>query len=367
MVHIEQCKLFEALSPSELELLWNSARLVNVANGSVIFNEGDVGDGVYLIKSGKVQIFSRVGEEHEKEFATFGVGEIFGEMAIIENKSRSATAKAVEDTELYFIPCEAMANVLERSPKVALCFLKDISRRLRKFDKHYIKEVIQAERLAIVGRFARSIVHDLKNPLNIIGIAADMASMENATNESRQEARIRIRHQIERISNMVNELLDYTQGAHTSFILSLINYSDYVTPLIYELKGEVALKKVELVLQNQPPSVSIAMDPKRLSRVFYNLVHNATEAMPNGGKIFVNFSLETDKVVTEIQDTGRGIQPEAMAHLFEPFFSYGKSHGTGLGLSICKKIITEHNGNIQAKNAPEGGAVFSFTLPFKIS
>jgi signal transduction histidine kinase len=108
-----------------------------------------------------------------------------------------------------------------------LCFLKDISRRLRKFDKHYIKEVIQAERLAIVGRFARSIVHDLKNPLNIIGIAADMASMENATNESRQEARIRIRHQIERISNMVNELLDYTQGAHTSFILSLINYSDY--------------------------------------------------------------------------------------------------------------------------------------------
>jgi CRP/FNR family transcriptional regulator len=122
MVHIEQCKLFEALSPSELELLWNSARLVNVANGSVIFNEGDVGDGVYLIKSGKVQIFSRVGEEHEKEFATFGVGEILWRDGYNRKQIRSATAKAVEDTELILSSCEAMANVLERSPKVRCVF-----------------------------------------------------------------------------------------------------------------------------------------------------------------------------------------------------------------------------------------------------
>lgn len=367
MVQIERCKLFATFSPSELEVLLNSARLINVAAGSIIFNEGDAGDGMYLIKSGKVQIFSRVREEQEKVFATFGEGEIFGEMAIIENEPRSATAKAVEDTELYFIPCEAIVNVLERSPKISLYFLKDISRRLREFDKHYIREVIQAERLAIVGRFARSIVHDLKNPLNIIGIAADMSAMENATKESRAEARTRIRRQIERISNMVNELLDFTQGTHTSFILSLMNYSDYIIPLIEELKGEVSLKKVELILQNQPPSVSVPIDPKRLSRVFYNLIHNATEAMPNGGKIFVRFSLDADKVVTEIQDTGHGLHPETVAHLFEPFFTYGKSHGTGLGLAICKKIIDEHNGNIQARNAPEGGAVFSFTLPFKQS
>jgi len=366
MVHIEECKLFSVLSPSELEFLSNSARQVNFAAGSVIFNEGDPGDGIYLIKSGRVQIFSRIGE-NEKVFANFVEGEIFGEMAIIENEPRSATAKAVENTELYFIPCEAVNYVLEHSPKVSLCFLRDISRRLREFDRHYIQEVIQAERLAIVGRFARSIVHDLKNPLNIIGIAADMAAMENTTKETRDEARARIRRQIERISNMVNELLDFTQGTHTSFILSLINYSDYVMPLIEELKGEVSLKKVELVLDNQPPSVRVPMDPKRLNRVFYNLVHNATEAMPNGGKIFIRFSLDGNKVITEVQDTGPGLHPDAMAHLFEPFFTYGKSHGTGLGLAICKKIIDEHNGTIQARNAPEGGAVFSLSLPFKQS
>ena len=80
--------------------------------------------------------------------------------------------------------------------------------------------MLQAERLAVVGRFARSIVHDLKNPLNIIGLTAEMAGMERATPEMRQQASTRIRKQVERISELIGEILDFTQGSQSDFVLA---------------------------------------------------------------------------------------------------------------------------------------------------
>ncbi len=104
-------------------------------------------------------------------------------------------------------------------------------------------------------------------------------------------------------------------------------------------------------------------DPRRLRRVFYNLVHNATDVMPNGGKIFLRFNADEKEIVTEIEDTGPGIAPEIADKLFQPFATHGKSHGTGLGLSICKKIIEDHKGRIWTRSEPKRGAIFCFSLP----
>jgi signal transduction histidine kinase len=120
-------------------------------------------------------------------------------------------------------------------------------------------------------------------------------------------------------------------------------------------------------LDGAVPPVKVLLDPKRLRRVFHNLIHNATDAMPRGGRVFVRARLDSKEVVTEIQDTGSGIAPEIADDLFEAFTTYGKAHGTGLGLSICKKIILDHNGSIFARNAPTGGAIFSFALPISRS
>jgi signal transduction histidine kinase len=107
----------------------------------------------------------------------------------------------------------------------------------------------------------------------------------------------------------------------------------------------------------------VALDPRRLSRIFYNLVHNATDVMLNSGKIFFRFHNDEKEIITEIEDTGPGIAPEIAGKLFQAFVTFGKSHGTGLGLSICKKIVEDHKGRIWVRNEPNRGAVFCFALP----
>jgi signal transduction histidine kinase len=241
--------------------------------------------------------------------------------------------------------------------------LREISHRLREFNRQYLRELLQSERLAIVGRFARSIVHDLKNPLNVIGLTAELAGLERATPEMRQQAGASIRKQVEIISDLISEVLDFTQGSQSDFVLAPSDYGAYVTQLVEELGPEAALKSVTLELEGTPPAVKLLLHPKRLRRVFYNLIHNATDAMPEGGRIVLRFRVTEKEVVTEVEDGGRGIAPEIAGQLFEVFATHGKAHGTGLGLSICKRIIEDHRGWISARNQPGRGAVFSFGLP----
>jgi signal transduction histidine kinase len=363
MVALEASKLFGQLSPLELEALRRIAQERTYAAGQEIFKEGDVGDGVYVVRDGWVEISGLIDPKVRLGFYQIGPGDMFGEMAVIEDKPRSACAAAKTDTQVYFIPRAEMLALVGRSPALSLTLLREISHRLREFNRHYLSQVLQSERLAIIGRFARSIVHDLKNPLNVIGLTAEMAAMERTTPEVRQRAADGIRKQVERISDMIGEILDFTQGGQANYVLMPADYKGFVQYVLEELGPEVKLKTATLELENPPPSVELLLHPKRLRRVFYNLVHNATDAMPEGGRILLRFQATASEVVTEIEDSGQGIPPEVAEHLFEVFATHGKMHGTGLGLSICKRILQDHHGWITARNRPGGGAIFSFGLP----
>jgi len=360
MVPLESNKLFQDLSPAEFEVLRKSAREMTFSAGQSIFKQGDPGDGIYLVKDGAVQISAVIGTGDVKALSKISPGELFGEMAVLDQGARSANAVAEEATTVYFI---AWPEILGSSPGLATLLVREVIRRLRLFNDQYIREAIESERLALVGRFARSIVHDLKNPLNIIGISADMACMPTATADGRQVAKVRIRKQVERINNMVTELLEFTSGSHTRFILAQMDYKTFVEQLIEEIQQEVALKSVKLQFANSPPSVIVRINPQRLSRVFHNLMGNAADAMMGGGTIKVRFTSDGQDVVTELEDSGKGIAPQILDRLFEAFVTYGKSNGTGLGLSICKRIVQDHKGKIYARNVPGGGALFGFTLP----
>jgi CRP-like cAMP-binding protein len=181
VVTLEASKLFCELNPGELTQLRSIAREQSFGDGQEIFKEGDQGDGVYVVKEGLVEISGLVGPKARHVFSRVAPGDIFGEMAVLDQKTRSACAVARGNAVVYFIPRADMLRLVERSPGLALALLREISQRLREFNRQYVAEVLQTERLAILGRFARSIIHDLKNPLNIISITAEMAGMERAS------------------------------------------------------------------------------------------------------------------------------------------------------------------------------------------
>lgn len=363
MVALESSELFRHLHPDELEALRQVALERHFAAGQEIFREGDRGDGVYVVKTGAVEISGLLNQGTRRVFSQIVPGGVFGEMAVIEHRPRSASATAVGDTTVYFIPRGEMLSLIERSPGLALNLLQEISHRLREFNRQYLNEVVQAERLAVIGRFARSIVHDLKNPLQIIGLTSEMAGMPDAPLELRAQARDRIRRQVDRISELVGEILDFTQGSQDAVALVPTDYETYVRKVLEEMRHEIELKSVRLEFAVAPPAVKLHLDSKRLRRVFANLAHNATDAMPDGGKIIFRFSQNAKEVVTEIEDTGPGVAPEIADQLFQAFATHGKAHGTGLGLSICKKIVEDHGGRIWTHNEPGRGAIFAFALP----
>src|SRR5580704_14205337 len=120
MVALESSRLFRLLKPEELKVLRQVAQEKNFAAGQDIFREGDPGNGVHVVKDGLVEIYSGADPASKRVFSQFGPGDIFGEMAVIDHRPRSASAAAVKDSQLYFIPHGEMLTLIERFPGLAL-------------------------------------------------------------------------------------------------------------------------------------------------------------------------------------------------------------------------------------------------------
>ncbi len=359
MATLETISLFRHLNRAELQALRLITQERRLVIGQEIFREGAPGDGVYFVKSGLVEISS--GASTRRVFSRLGPGEIFGEMAVIEHRPRSATASAVEETEVYFLPRGEMLAFIEHSPALAFALLQHISHRLREFNQLHLREVIEAERLAVVGNFARSIIHDLKNPLSIIGLSAEMFSNPNLNPATRTLIQSRILRQVQRINDLVTDILAFTEGRSRAE-LTPNDFRAFVWELVAELQSELSAQSIRLVLENEPPVGLFLFDARRLGRVFNNLIYNARDFLDEGGDIFLRFRPDDHEMLVEIEDTGPGIAPEIADNLFQPFTTHGKARGTGLGLSICKKIVEDHGGKIFVRREPGHGAIFGFTL-----
>ena len=198
MITLEAIPLFRNLNPTELQALKLITQIKSFAPGQDIFLEGAAGDGVYFVKNGLIEISAGKSERHV--FSRLGAGEIFGEMSVIEHRPRSANASAAQASEVYFLPRGEMLSFIQRSPSLAFALLQQISHRLREFNQLHLREMVQAESLSVIGKFAQGIVHDLKNPLSIISLSAEMFDMPTISPEVRAKSQLRIRKQVERVN-----------------------------------------------------------------------------------------------------------------------------------------------------------------------
>jgi signal transduction histidine kinase len=356
---------FSGALGGELQRLANAEHIRRFSAGQLIFSAGEKGDGFYVVQKGGIEIFANVGNNETRVLARIGPGDFFGEMAVLDDVPRSASARAEYDTKAIYISRAELLVFLEKRPELALTLVHEFSRRVRTLNHKYLDEILQAERLAVVGRFASTIVHDFKHPLAVIGLAAELTGAPDVPRSKQMRAERTIARQVENMNSMLQELIEFARPSGQRVKLEPHTFSTFLLPLIDEIRSSVALRSITLKLANPPPDVSLKMDPKRLARLFYNLVSNAADAMRDGGRIILRFAVVDGALRVAVADTGPGIPVEIAAHLFEPFTTYGKAHGTGLGLSICRRIAEDHGGKIWAESTPGKGATFSFTLPLE--
>jgi two-component system, NtrC family, sensor kinase len=221
----------------------------------------------------------------------------------------------------------------------------------------------EAEKLATIGNLAAGVAHEIAAPLNVISGRAELLLKREADPAALNRSLRIIIRQINRITTIVRNLLDFARRREPR--LQPVELGGVVEGVAEFLESELQRGEVELV-RNGKGSAWVDADPDLLHQVLVNLWLNALQAMEDTGgphRLTVRMDVTESAAITEVEDTGPGLAPEARQRLFEPFYTT-KARGTGLGLVVARSIIEEHGGSLEAANTPRGaGALFRITLP----
>jgi PAS domain S-box-containing protein len=247
----------------------------------------------------------------------------------------------------------------EDKPTGVIISVRDIT-----VEKKLEQQIIQSERLAAMGQMIGGFAHELNNPLtSILGMAELLQEVE-ADEGARKQIGV-LHQQARRAAEIVQNLQFFARPPAPG--RSQVNLNELVQRTVHLQAYPLRKSNIAVDFLQEPSLPAIIADPNQLMQVFLNLLLNAEQAIRENrdkGTIRVRLGRDTDNVWITFQDDGPGISVENLEHIFDPFFTTKRpGRGTGLGLSICKTVLREHHGNIEAANAPGGGAVFTITLP----
>lgn len=231
----------------------------------------------------------------------------------------------------------------------------------RAIETHRLREKeAKEERLAMVGQMVSGIIHDLKNPISSIIGFVELISLDKTTDENRKKFCKIILREIESLTNMTREILNFAKG-ETNLLLRRYYLSVLINEVLDLMRPDFESRNIQLKADLKYRAY-VYVDESKMKRVFYNIIRNAIEAMPQGGIFSVGSYLTDSHVVVELSDTGCGIPEEIRDRLFDSFVTQGKEQGTGLGLAMVKKIIDEHKGEIEVESEVGKGTTFRIKL-----
>jgi len=323
--------------------------------------------------------------DHQGKIAAFNKGaeiilqlsapEVIGQAAqkclpteLIEEINNSRTRDEVSEKEIEcttadgkIVPLEIGASSIKDENDVFLgnvLLLKDLSevRALR-------REVARSQRLASVGRLAAGVAHEIRNPLSSIkGFATYFKERYPDQPQDQQTAAIMIQ-EVDRLNRVVGQLLEFSRPIATK--PQKISLSALLVDSLTLIKDRAAEKNISVQIQNNARVDEARIDPDRINQILLNLYLNAIDAMEDCGKLTVELSADgqSGQIGITVADTGRGISPEHLSKVFDPYFTT-KSSGTGLGLAMAYNITEAMGGSIKVKSDPGKGTVFSIMIPF---
>jgi len=235
------------------------------------------------------------------------------------------------------------------------------SRRLRRSEA----VLERANRLSSLGTLAAGIAHEIRNPLVAVKTFLDLLPERLDDKEFLENFRRLSLSEIKRVTNLLSDLLSL--GKTTTAGRRAVALRETVEPVLRLMESTAHKRQVQLVEAFDPRLPSVWADPDQLKQITLNLLLNAIEVSPEGGKVHLTVRATADQtdeppVVLEVRDQGPGIQPEQIEDIFLPFFTT-KDTGTGLGLALVHQMVVEHGGEITVESSIGSGTTFRVTLP----
>ena len=222
--------------------------------------------------------------------------------------------------------------------------------------------LIQSEKLASLGKMSAGVAHEINNPLTSILINTHLMLEKLEKNHAFHEYLSLIADETTRCTNIVKGLLEFSRQSPPQKAYADIN--EIINRTLQLLENQTSFQNISITKKLNQNLPQIRVDKDKVEQVFWNLMINASEAMPGGGTLNISSQFSTDKKYIEIEfiDTGKGIPNVNINKLFDPFFTT-KSSGTGLGLAVTYGIIEQHQGKIEVKSELGQGSVFTISLP----
>lgn len=224
------------------------------------------------------------------------------------------------------------------------------------------EEIRRKEKLAAVGGLAAGVAHEIRNPLSSIkGLASYFGGKFAKGSEDKEAAEVMIR-EVDRLNRVVSELLDFARPSDLS--LKTHNINQVLEHSLRLVHQDARVRQIETFFSAHDGLPPVTLDADRFSQCLLNLYLNAIQAMDEGGLLSVRSSFSSDRkmIQIEIEDTGKGIGPDDIGKIFDPYFT-SKPSGTGLGLAIVHKIVEAHHGSVKVKSTPAKGTVFTLLIP----
>ena len=220
--------------------------------------------------------------------------------------------------------------------------------------------LIRASKLAALGELSAAMAHEIRTPIGILRSSAQILAREPGLSEDGRELTSFIKSEADRLNGLVTTLLDSTRTRKPT--LQPNNLNEIVHLSVGLLAPQAVLKNIVVTEALRAEATIVECDAEQMTQVLLNLIQNALQIVPNGGKVSVSVHDSGFQKMIEINDDGPGISADALPHVFEPFFS-NREGGIGLGLSVVQQIISEHGGAIVAGRSAMGGAMFTISIP----
>jgi two-component system NtrC family sensor kinase len=223
-------------------------------------------------------------------------------------------------------------------------------------------QLVQAEKMAAIGRLAASIAHEINNPLQAIHNSLHLSLHQGLGEEKRLQYLNLAQGEVQRLIEIVQRMLDFYRPSRGGAAPTDVNSIVENVLALAQKRLQHGGVRVYTQLSSDLPAVAVVAD--QITQVFLNIIINAIEAMSSGGDLHLETLLAEDgeEVLVRFRDAGVGMSPEQIANLFEPFYTT-KSDGTGLGLAISYGIVERHRGTIEVSSQPGQGTTFVVKLP----